>query len=172
MAADFFMSIVIKSYFCLCKKKSNFIFLNLFWIVYDQNANKMKKPVLEDIGLLIARLGAGGMILTHGYPKLMRFFGDEPIKFMDFLGLGPVVSLSLAVFAEVVCAILIMIGFKTRLATIPLMITMLTAALVAHAADPFGRKELPLLYFIVFFVIMIFGAGKFALDSFGKKRLL
>ncbi len=130
----------------------------------------MKKTVVEDIGLLIIRLGAGSMILTHGYPKLMRLFGDEPIKFMDFLGLGPVVSLSLAVFAEFLCAILIMIGFKTRLAAIPLMATMLTAALVAHASDPFGRKELPLLYFLVFLGILIFGAGKFSIDGFTDRK--
>jgi putative oxidoreductase len=130
----------------------------------------MKKTVLEDIGLLIIRLGAGAMILTHGYPKLLRLFGDEPIKFMDFLGLGPVVSLSLAVFAEFLCAILIMIGFKTRLAAIPLMITMLSAALIAHAADPFGRKELPLLYFLVFLGILIFGGGKFSVDGFTDRK--
>jgi putative oxidoreductase len=130
----------------------------------------MKKPILEDIGLLIMRVGAGSLILTHGYPKLMRFFGDEPIKFMDFLGLGPVVSLSLAVFAEVFCAILFMIGFKTRLATIPLMITMLTAVFVAHAADPFGRKELPLLFFIMFLSILIFGAGKYSIDGIINRR--
>ena len=130
----------------------------------------MKKTVLEDIGLLVLRLGAGGMILTHGYPKLMRFFGDEPIKFMDFLGLGPVVSLSLAVFAEFICAILVIIGLKARLATIPLMVTMLTAAFIAHGADPFGRKELPLLYFIVFLCILIFGAGKFSIDDLRDRK--
>ncbi|MEB2779492.1 DoxX family protein [Algoriphagus sp. C2-6-M1] len=130
----------------------------------------MKKTVLEDIGLLIMRLGAGGMILTHGYPKLMRVFGDESIKFMDFLGLGSVVSISLAVFAEFFCAILLLIGFKTRLATIPLMITMLIEVFVAHSADPFGRKELPLLYFIVFLSILIFGPGKFSLDRFGNRK--
>lgn len=137
----------------------------------NHHSNKnMKKTVLEDIGLLIMRLGAGSLILTHGYPKLMRFFGDAPIKFMDFLGLGPVVSLSLAVFAEFFCAILIIIGFKTRLATVPLMVTMLTAALVAHAGDPFGRKELPLLFFFMFLSIMIFGAGKFSIDGMIKRK--
>ncbi|MFC5626427.1 DoxX family protein [Algoriphagus winogradskyi] len=130
----------------------------------------MKKTVLEDIGLLALRLGAGGMIITHGYPKLLRLFGDDPIKFMDFLGLGPVVSLSLAVFAELLCGILVIIGFKIRLATIPLMITMLIAVFVAHASDPFGRKELPLLYFIVFFCILIFGAGKFSIDGMTNRK--
>ncbi|UZD22005.1 DoxX family protein [Algoriphagus halophytocola] len=130
----------------------------------------MKKTVIEDIGLLIMRLGAGAMIMTHGYPKLLRLFGDEPIKFMDFMGLGPVVSLSLAVFAEFVCAILVILGFKTRLAAIPLIITMLTAVLIAHAADPFGRKELPLLYAVVFITILIFGAGRFSIDGLGDKK--
>lgn len=130
----------------------------------------MKKTVLEDIGLLIMRLGSGSLILTHGYPKLIRLFGDEPIKFMDFLGLGPVISLSLAVFAEFFCAFLILIGFKTRLATIPLLITMLTAALVAHAGDPFGRKELPLLYVTIFCCILIFGAGKFSIDALSNRK--
>ncbi|MCE7055096.1 DoxX family protein [Algoriphagus sp. AGSA1] len=130
----------------------------------------MKKPVIEDLGILLMRVGAGGMILTHGYPKLMRFFGDEPIKFMDFLGLGATVSLALAVFAEFVCAILVIIGFKTRLATVPLIVTMLTAAFVAHASDPFGRKELPLLYCVIFVAILIFGGGKFSIDGMKNNK--
>ena len=132
----------------------------------------MKKALLEDLALLILRAGSGAMILTHGYPKLMRLIGDEPIKFMDLLGIGSTASLALATFAEFFCGTLLILGFKTRLATIPLMITMLTAAFVAHGADTFGRKELPLLYFIVFLFIMIFGAGKFSLDALGKKSLL
>jgi len=120
----------------------------------------------ENPALLLLRIGSGAMILTHGFPKLQRLFGDEPIEFMDFLGLGPVVGLSLAVFAEVLCSFLIIIGFKTRLAVIPLIITMCTAAFVAHAADPFGRKELPLLYAIVFLVILALGPGKYSVDYF------
>ena len=130
----------------------------------------MRRNPGRDIGLLLVRLMAGGMMLTHGIPKLLRFFGDDPIKFADPFGLGPVISLSLAVFAEVICSVLIIIGFKTRLATIPLMLTMLTAAFYAHWNDPFGRKELPLLYFTVFVAILIFGAGKYALDNLQRKR--
>lgn len=130
----------------------------------------MRRNPGREAGLLIIRLMAGGMILTHGIPKLLRFFGEEPITFADPFGLGPVISLGLAVFAEVFCAVLIIIGYKTRLATIPLMITMLTAAFYAHWSDPFGRKELPLLFFTVFLAILIFGGGKYALDNLGKRR--
>ena len=129
----------------------------------------MKTPPLNDFGLLIVRLLAGGMMLTHGIPKIGRLLGEGPVKFADPFGFGPEISLGMAIFAEVICAILIMIGFKTRLATIPLMATMLVAAFYAHWNDPFGKKELPLLYFSVFLGILIWGAGKFALESKNKK---
>ena len=108
-------------------------------------------------------------MLTHGLPKINRLFGEGPVKFADPFGLGPEVSLGLAIFAEVICAGLVMAGFKTRLATIPLMLTMLTAAFYAHWDDPFGKKELPLLYFLVFIALLILGSGRFSLDKLLKK---
>lgn len=129
----------------------------------------MKESVLKNLALLVIRLGAGGMILTHGIPKIGRLLGEGPVKFADPFGLGPEISLALAIFAEVICAGLIILGFKTRLATIPLMCTMLTAAFYAHWNDPFGKKELPLLFFLVFLSILILGGGKYALDSLKKR---
>lgn len=130
----------------------------------------MRETIERNLVLLIIRLGAGSMILTHGIPKIDRLLADE-VKFADPFGLGPTVSLALATFAEVICAGLIMIGFKVRLATIPLMITMLTAAFYAHWDDPFGRKELPLLYFLTFLGLLVFGGGKFSIDGLiGKKK--
>jgi putative oxidoreductase len=72
--------------------------------------------------------------------------------------------LALAVFAEVFCSLLLIFGIATRLAAIPLIITMLVAAFIVHANDGFGRQELPLLYSAVFFAIAIAGAGKISFD--------
>lgn len=105
-------------------------------------------------------------MLTHGIPKIGRLIGEGPVKFADPFGLGPEISLMMAIFAEVVCAILIIIGLKTRLATIPLMITMLVAAFYAHWDDPFGDKELSLVYFTAYLGILILGSGKYAIDGF------
>lgn len=129
----------------------------------------MKESVFKNLALLVIRLGAGGMILTHGIPKIGRLLGEGPVKFADPFGLGPEISLVMAIFAEVFCAVLVMVGFKTRLATIPLMLTMLTAAFYAHWNDPFGKKELSLLFFLVFLSILILGGGKYALDSLKKR---
>jgi putative oxidoreductase len=124
----------------------------------------------QDLALLLVRLLAGGMMLTHGIPKIGRFFGEGPVQFADPFGLGPEISLGLAIFAEVACAILVMIGFKTRWATIPLMITMLVAAFYAHAADPFGKKELSLLFFTLFLSLLISGGGRYSVDEWGRKK--
>ncbi len=80
-----------------------------------------------DIALLLLRLGVGGLMLTHGIPKLMRLFGSDPIQFGDPIGIGVEASLTLAVFSEVICSVLIIIGLGTRLAAIPLIITMAVA---------------------------------------------
>ena len=128
------------------------------------------EPALKNLGKLFIRLATSGMMLTHGIPKINRLFGDGPIRFSDPFGLGPEISLVLAIFAEVVCSILILVGFKTRIATVPLMITMLTAAFYAHRADPFGTKEKPLLFFVLFVAILIMGAGKYSIDGFKNKK--
>jgi len=126
---------------------------------------------LQDFGLLAVRLLAGGMMLTHGIPKIDRLFGEGPVKFADPFGLGPEISLVLVIFAEVACSLLVMVGLKTRLATIPLLITMLVAAFYIYGADPFGEKELPLLFFTLFVSLLVSGPGNFTIDRWigGKK---
>lgn len=130
----------------------------------------MNESLLKNLGKLIVRLAAGGMMLTHGIPKIGRLFGEGPVRFHDPFGLGPEISLALAVISEVICTCLVMIGFKTRWATVPLMLTMLTAAFYAHADDPFGTKEKPLLFFVLFLAILVMGAGKFSIDGMKKKK--
>jgi putative oxidoreductase len=119
---------------------------------------------LQDLGLLAIRLLSGGMMLTHGIPKFDRLFGEGPVKFADPFGLGPEISLGMVLFAEVGCSLLVMLGFKTRWATLPLLFTMLMASFYAHAADPFSDKELSLLFFTLFLSILISGGGRFSLD--------
>ena len=117
------------------------------------------------IGLLLLRiLPAGLMLAAHGWSKL-KSFGELSQKFPDPIGLGSPVSLSLAVFAEVFCAIALMLGLFTRAAAIPLVITMLVAAFVIHGDDPFQKKEFALIYAVPFLVLIFTGAGKFSIDS-------
>ena len=127
---------------------------------------------LQDFGFLAVRLLSGGMMLTHGIPKFDRLFGEGPVKFADPFGLGPEISLGLVLFAEVGCSLLVMAGFKTRWATLPLLFTMLMAAFYAHGSDPFSDKELSLLFFTLFLSVLISGGGRLSVDQAigGRKK--
>lgn len=133
-----------------------------------KKTNSMFNPGTYDkklnLTFLLFRLAAGGLMLTHGMGKFTTLFGSEPIQFPDPLGIGATASLALTVFAEVFCAILIMIGLATRFAAVVLLITMLVAAFVIHANDPISKQELSLLYAAIFLVIAVTGAGKFSID--------
>jgi len=118
----------------------------------------------NDLALLLLRVGFSGMMLTHGIPKLAKL-GDSPIAFPDPIGVGSTASLILTLLGEVVAPILILIGFKTKLAAIPAAITMLVAAFVVHLSDPMATKEKALLYLIGFVVIFLAGPGKFSIDK-------
>ncbi|MGB7841956.1 MAG: DoxX family protein [Salinimicrobium sp.] len=123
-----------------------------------------------DLALLVLRVGISLLMLTHGIPKLFTLFGGGDIQFFDPYGLGGEASLTLAVIAEFLCSVLLILGLGTRLAVIPLMLTMLTATFVIHIDDNFARQELPLLYLLVYTVLLITGAGKYALDFYWIKR--
>jgi len=129
-----------------------------------------REQVFADRAKLIARLGFGGMMLPHGYKKLMKLFEPGDISFADPIWLGPEISLYLTIFAELICVVLLIIGFKTRLAVIPPIITMLVAAFVIHADDPWGKKEFALLYLVGYMVIMLLGPGRYSLDHYLSSR--
>ncbi|MBK9291161.1 MAG: DoxX family protein [Bacteroidetes bacterium] len=123
---------------------------------------------LLSLWLLFFRVALALMMLTHGLPKLAKLLPGQEIVFPDPLGIGTLPSLLLAVFAEVVCSLLILLGLGTRLAAIPLAITMAVAAFMVHAGDPFARKELALMYLLSYITLIVTGSGKFSVDRYLK----
>lgn len=122
-----------------------------------------------DLSLLVLRIGFGGvMLLAHGLPKLMSY-SERSATFADPIGMGPAVSLSLAIGAEVFCALAVIFGLFTRLAAVPLAFTMFVASVIVHADDPWQKKELAVMYFIAYLALIIAGPGRFSLDSFCAK---
>jgi len=123
-----------------------------------------------DIALLILRLGIAGLMFSHGIPKLNTLLDGAEIQFADPFGFGATVSLALAVFAEVFCSFLLVLGLGTRLAVIPLMVTMLVALLTVHANDPIGKQEPALHYLLVYLVLLISGAGGISFDKLISRK--
>lgn len=125
--------------------------------------------MLLDVGLLILRLGAGGLMLFgHGLKKALKY-ATLSETFSDPLGIGPVHSLNLAIFAEVVCAAMVMIGLATRVAAINVAGTMAVAAFIVHRADPWPKPELAIVYLVPFLVLVFTGAGRFSIDGYRRR---
>jgi putative oxidoreductase len=114
--------------------------------------------------MLVLRIMAGGMMIVHGYDKLLHF-AEYKAKFMSFLGLGSGLSLSLAIFAEFFCALFMVLGLFTRVSAIPLIISCSVALFSAHHADVLGAGEKIALYLGCFITLFIAGPGKISVDG-------
>ena len=126
--------------------------------------------VFKDIILLVVRVFIGFAMLSHGFPKLQMLLEGGKIEFFDFLGLGPTISLTLTVFAEFVCSILLILGLFTRVALGFLIFTMILAGFVVHGADPFEKREMSLIYLSVYLLLITFGPGNISVDYMIEKR--
>ncbi len=133
------------------------------------------KGFTASVGLLLYRLIFGCfMLFGHGWGKVMSF-GEKASTFPDPLNLGNGVSMAAAVFCEVICAALVVLGLATRIAVIPLVFTMAVAAFLIHGGDAFfmaggAAKEPALVYLTAFGLLFFTGAGNFSLDAIlGKK---
>ena len=143
--------------------------MNIFCKMGD-GFERFKGP-LTDFSMLALRVAFGlGLLMNHGWPKLMNFFAMAP-SFPDPLHLGsPTISFGLVVFAEFFCSLFVILGVFTRWACIPVLIMMNTAFFVFHAQDPFAKKELAFLYSIGFLTIFLIGGGKFSLGRLFCRR--
>jgi putative oxidoreductase len=125
-------------------------------------------PRSHDIGLLLLRLWVGlTMAFNHGLAKV-RNFGEMAKQFPDMLGFGSSTSLALVTFSELACGILVAVGLATRLALIPLIVTMGVAFVAVHklqvAPGP-GSGELAFVYLGAFLTLFVAGAGRFSIDE-------
>lgn len=124
-------------------------------------------PRNVDAGLLVLRVWLGlSLLILHGWTKLTTF-SETASKFPDPLGVGSAVSLGLAIFAEVACAILIALGLLTRAAALVQVILMSVAFFLVHKAalsGP-GSGELAFIYLAGFLTLLLTGPGRYSFDS-------
>ena len=118
--------------------------------------------------ILLLRIVSGGLMVQHGLGKLKNFEGTAA-KMMNFMGIGQTASAALVVFAEFFCAILIIVGLLTRLASIPLIVTMAVALFVAHKGDFFGDGQTAALFLVSYIVLLLVGPGRISADSLISK---
>lgn len=121
-------------------------------------------------GLILRLVVASSVLYGHGLFKFQKVLGGGDIDFVNFLGLGMKTTFIIVMFAEFICAAMVVIGLFTRIALIPLLINMAYIVFVIHKADDFGSKELPLIYLAVWFALFMLGPGKYSLDRMIRSR--
>lgn len=123
-------------------------------------------PRSSDFALLLARVWFGGsLVFLHGWAKLTGF-SNMAGKFPDPLGVGSTTSLSMAVFAEVACAVLVALGLLTRFAALVIAIMLTVAFFKIHGlklSGP-GSGEMAFVYLAGFVTIFLMGPGAYSVD--------
>jgi putative oxidoreductase len=122
----------------------------------------------------VARATLGWVFLQSGWGKL----NDLPkvVAFFTELGVpAPQIQAPLAAGTEFLCGALILLGLATRLASLPLIGTMLVAILTARRGDIHGFSDLfgmeEYLYMALLLWLGAYGGGPISLDRIFAKRL-
>jgi putative oxidoreductase len=96
----------------------------------------------------------------NGYGKWMTDLKFPAPLFMAYLGKG----------SELVCGVLILIGWLTRPAAIILAITMFAVAFGMGHGRIFTDDQHPFLFVVLSLVFVFTGAGKYSIDYYMDRR--
>jgi putative oxidoreductase len=129
---------------------------------------------LNDFGLLLIRIILGVVLMFHGSQKLFGWFDGQGMEeFTKALTEmkripQPEISAYLSAGTEFGGGLLLLVGFLTRLAAIPVTFNMLVAAIVVHG-HAFSLADEGMEYALTLAVVsagLIFtGPGRFSVDG-------
>lgn len=129
---------------------------------------------LDFLPPLLARLVVGVVFVRSGWGKLHDL--DSVIAFFTQLGIpAPELQAPFVAGTELVCGALLLAGLATRLASIPLIGTMIVAIAtaqweqIASLSDLFGTIEG--LYAVLLVGLVVGGSGAVSLDAWIGRRL-
>jgi len=114
------------------------------------------------------RIVAGAMFSIHGMQKIFGWLAQHETAFLSQMWFGGMI--------ELICGLLIVVGFQTRVSAFISSGTMAIAYIQFHWAFEFGPKFFPavnhgdaaILYSFLFLYIASVGAGKWSIDKNGS----
>lgn len=121
--------------------------------------------VAFDAAMFLLRAGFGFLLfLNHGLPKLMKF-AERKDTFSDPFGIGHTPSLLLVIFAEVFCALLLVLGLLSRFASFALVALFSVIIFVIQKSDSLKDKQMAILFLLAFFTTLLCGPGRWSVDK-------
>ena len=129
---------------------------------------------LRPVALLLGRLAVGLVFMSTGWGKVHNL--EKVTGFFTSLHIpAPHFHAVLVGYSELLCGTALVLGLLTRLATIPLVVSMIVAILTAKLPDLHGLFDLvgfdEFTYLVVLVMIAILGPGSIALDALLVRRL-
>jgi putative oxidoreductase len=127
----------------------------------------------KPLALLLGRLAVGLLFMSTGWGKVHNL--AKVTSFFETLGIpAPGFHAVLVGYSELLCGTALVIGLLTRLATIPLIVSMIVAILTAKRGELHGLFDLvgfeEFTYLIVLLMIAILGPGDWSADRPLAKR--
>lgn len=129
----------------------------------------------SNMARLFMRLFVGIMFMQFGIRHLVNFT-QLSVDFPTIFGMSSPTCLIIMIVIEILCSLLIMVGFLTRLSTIPPIISMIAAEyyivhdLLPHSSlyglDSTQPGYLPIMFIGIYLFILLAGPGKISLDYF------
>lgn len=129
---------------------------------------------LQGVSPLLARIVVGVVFVQSGWGKLNDL--ASVTEFFTSLGLpAPAFQALLASTTELVCGALLLLGLATRLAAVPLIITMIVAIRTALWDQVEGVASLFAMIEFLYIVLCVWlgtnGAGPVSIDALIERRL-
>jgi len=126
------------------------------------------------LGPLLARLTIGVAFVSSGWGKIHNL--DKVTEYFTELGIpAPHIQAVFVSWVELVCGGLVLLGLATRLASIPLICTMIVALITAKAEEIGGVSDLvgtiEFTYIALLVWLAVSGAGALSLDRVLARRL-
>jgi putative oxidoreductase len=127
----------------------------------------------DSVVLLVARLTVGVLFVSTGWGKVNNL-GKITEYFTELMIPMPGFNATLASFTELIGGSLLVVGLASRLASIPLVITMIVAILTAKRSDLHSVPDLfgfvEWTYLVILLIVIAFGPGKIAVDTLVERR--
>ncbi|MNE38235.1 hypothetical protein D3C80_1321280 [compost metagenome] len=135
-----------------------------------KSINKLNDSVASfDSGMLLFRIVVSiQLIIVHGLKKVgigtdFRESVPNPLDFPCWF------MESFVIASNLVFPLFVIVGYYTRLATIPILLVTLSGYFIVHWNEPLLISDVPFMYSLSFLLIAFCGPGKYSFDNFLRK---
>lgn len=130
-----------------------------------------KLESISEYGFLFPRLAFGFHLLYYSWSSVTSFDASGDANWLASMGVPfPTLSAWAYLLTEFLGGIALIIGYKVRIFSIPLIVTFLVAYFMVHINDPYSDAYPALQMLAMSFFFLLSGSGKPSVDDWIKKN--